>query len=57
MVAWIVVGVVVVLLVLWAVGTYNGLIRLRISGGGRAPLGIVGGQGSINAGRTVAQGG
>jgi LemA protein len=29
MVAWIVIGVVVVLLVLWAVGAYNGLIRLR----------------------------
>jgi LemA protein len=29
MLAWIVIGVVVVLLVLWAVGAYNGLIRLR----------------------------
>ena len=29
MIGWIIVGVVVVLLVLWAVGVYNGLIKLR----------------------------
>ena len=29
MIGWIIVGAVVVLLVLWAVGVYNGLIKLR----------------------------